>query len=70
MRVVVLDKPAIIDGRQRRKGEVVLVNDNTKPAPTKLVDDFNEGCIRKVLVGEPLATKVAEPIKEELDKIK
>jgi len=74
MRVVVLDKPAIIDGRQRREGEVVLVADGIKPTLKKLVNNFDESYIRKVLVGKPLEKKPIaiepKPTEEELDKIK
>lgn len=53
MRIIILDKPTVIDGILRREGEVVQVADDNKPKSVKLKDNFTEDCIKKVLVGEP-----------------
>lgn len=53
MRIIILDKPVVIDGIQHREGDVVQIDDDVKPTPTKLKDTFTEDSIRKVLVGKP-----------------
>lgn len=58
MRVVILNKPTVIDGVQHREGDVVQVADTTKTAPVKLVDNFTEECVKTVLVGKPLTKEV------------
>ncbi len=65
-RVVILSQDCILDGRPCRKGEVVQVADETKPKPVKLVDNFNEDCIKSVLVGTPIVKPIVKPIKDEI----
>lgn len=60
MRIVILSKPAVVNGIQHRKGDVVQVADNEKPQKTVLKDTFDESCIKTVLKGGPLIVKVKE----------
>lgn len=53
MRIIILDKPVVIDGIQHREGDIVQIDDGVKLTSTKLKDTFTEDCIRKVLVGKP-----------------